>query len=37
VLIDTDGKVIEARSGKVHSPEIWATRLEKLVAAHLSR
>jgi len=37
VLIDTDGKVIEARSGKVHSPEIWATRLKKLVAAHLSR
>ena len=36
VLIDTDGKVIEARCGKVHSPEIWATRLEKLVAVHLS-
>ena len=35
VLIDTDGKVIEARTGKVYSPEAWAARLEKLVAAHL--
>ena len=35
VLIDTDGEVIEARCGKVHSPEIWTTRLEKFVAAHL--
>ena len=35
VLIDTDGKIIEARCGKVHSPAIWATRLEKLVAVHL--
>ena len=37
VLIDTDGKVVEARSGKVYSPEAWGVRLEKLVAAHLSR
>ena len=37
VLIDTDGKVVEARCGKVHSTEIWRTRLEQLVAAHLSR
>ncbi|MDE0637045.1 MAG: TlpA disulfide reductase family protein [Candidatus Poribacteria bacterium] len=35
VLIDIDGKIIEARSGKVHSPEAWAARLEELVAAHL--
>ena len=35
VLIDTDGKVIEARYGKVHSPESWAARLEELVATHL--
>ena len=37
VLIDTDGKVIKARCGKVHSTETWRTRLEQLVAAHLSR
>ena len=37
VLIDTYGKVVEARSGKVHSPEIWSRRLEQLVAAHLPR
>ena len=37
VLIDTDGKVIEARSGKVYSTEAWAKRLEQLVAAHLPR
>ena len=37
VLIDTDGKVIEARCGKVHSIETWGARLEKLVATHLSR
>lgn len=37
VLIDTDGKVIEARCGKVYSTEAWGARLEKLVAAHLSR
>ena len=36
VLIDTDGKVVEARCGKVHSIETWRTRLEQLVAAHLS-
>jgi peroxiredoxin/tetratricopeptide (TPR) repeat protein len=35
VLIDTDGKVIDARYGKVHSPEAWATKIEKLVATHL--
>lgn len=35
VLIDTDGKVIEARYGKVHSPEAWGAKLEKLVGAHL--
>ena len=35
VLIDTDGKVIEARTGKVYSSEAWSARLEKLVAAHL--
>lgn len=37
VLIDTDGKVVEARCGKVYSTEVWGARLEKLVAAHLSR
>ena len=37
VLIDTDGKVIEARCGKVYSTEAWAERLEQLVAAHLPR
>lgn len=36
VLIDTDGKVIEARCGKVYSTEAWGARLEKLVAARLS-
>ena len=35
VLIDTDGKVIEARHGQVHSPEAWGAKLEKLVGAHL--
>ncbi len=35
ILIDTDGKVIDARSEKIHSPEAWAVRLEKLVVAHL--
>ena len=35
ILIDTKGKVIDARSGKVHSPEIWAERLEKLMITHL--
>ena len=37
VLIDTDGKVIEARSGKVYSTEAWGARLEQLVVAHLPR
>lgn len=37
VLIDTDGKVVEARCGKVYSPEAWGARLEQLVAAHLPR
>ena len=35
VLIDTDGKVIEARTGKMYSPEAWTAKLEKLVATHL--
>lgn len=35
VLIDKEGKVIHSRYGKVHSPETWAARLEKLVATHL--
>ena len=35
VLIDTDGKVIEARSGKVYSTEAWGARLEQLVASYL--
>lgn len=35
VLIDTDGKVIEARTGKMYSPDAWTAKLEKLVAAHL--
>ena len=35
LLIDTDGKVIQARSGKVHSPEAWTAKLEELVATHL--
>ncbi|RKU09239.1 hypothetical protein C6501_15520 [Candidatus Poribacteria bacterium] len=35
ILIDNNGRVIEARSGKVHSPEAWAARLEELVATHL--
>ena len=29
------GKVIQARYGKVHSPEAWAAKLEELVATHL--
>lgn len=35
ILIDTHGKVISARTGKVHSPEAWATRLEKLITDNL--
>ena len=35
ILIDTNGRVINARSGKVHSPETWATRLEKLITDNL--
>ena len=35
ILIDADGKVLDARAEKVHSVEVWAARLEKLVAAHL--
>ena len=35
ILIDTSGKVIDARYGKVHSTEAWATRLEKLIAENL--
>jgi len=35
VLIDTDGKVIEARSGKVYSTEAWGARLEQLVGAYI--
>ena len=35
ILIDTDGKVIDARAGKVHSPDAWATRLEKLITNNL--
>ena len=35
ILIDSDGKVIDARAGRVHSTEAWVARLEKLVAAHL--
>ena len=35
VLIDKDGKVIESRYGKIHSSEVWAAKLEKLVATHL--
>ncbi|MDE0087968.1 MAG: redoxin domain-containing protein [Candidatus Poribacteria bacterium] len=35
VLIDKDSKVIHSRYGQVHSPEVWTTNLEKLVAAHL--
>ncbi len=35
ILIDTEGKVIEARSGKVHSPEVWTARLEKLITQNL--
>ena len=35
ILIDTNGEMIEAGNGKVHAPEVWAERLEKLVAAHL--
>ena len=37
VLIDTDGNVIEARCGRVHSPEVWGARLESIVDTHLSR
>ncbi|MCG9129489.1 TlpA family protein disulfide reductase [Candidatus Poribacteria bacterium] len=35
ILIDKDGEVIHARSGKVHSPESWAAQLDKLVVMHL--
>ena len=35
ILIDTNGKVIDARTGKVHSTETWATRLEKLITDNL--
>ncbi len=35
ILIDTEGKIIETRSGQVHSPEVWIARLEKLIATHL--
>ncbi len=35
ILIDRTGKVIEARSGKVHSPEAWAASLEKLITDNL--
>ena len=35
VLFDKDGKIIHARSGKVHSPETWAAQLDNLVAKHL--
>ena len=35
ILIDTYGKVIDARSGKVHSPEAWTAKLEKLIAERL--
>lgn len=35
VMIDKAGRVIEARCGRVYSPEIWASRLEKLVEVHL--
>ena len=36
VLIDADGKVVEARCGKVHSTEIWSTRLATIVNSLLS-
>ena len=35
ILIDTNGRVIDARNGKVHSPEAWATRMEKLITDNL--
>lgn len=35
IIIDKDGMVIHARSGKVHSPESWADQLDHLVAKHL--
>lgn len=35
ILIDANGKVIDARAGKVHSPDAWATRLEKLITDNL--
>ncbi len=37
VLFDKDGKIIHARSGKVHSPESWAAQLDNLVATHLMK
>ena len=37
ILIDKNGKVIHARSGKVHSPESWAAQLDDLVATHLMK
>ena len=36
VLIDTNRRVVEARSGRVHSPEVWSVRLESIVDALLS-
>ena len=35
ILIDSVGKVVDARYGKVHSTEAWATRLEKLIIDNL--
>ena len=35
ILIDSVGKVVDARYGKVHSTEAWATRLEKLITDNL--
>ena len=37
ILIDTNGKVIDAHTGKVHSPESWAAQLDNLVATHLMK
>ncbi len=35
ILIDADGKVIDARYEKVHSLEAWAVRIDELVSAHI--
>ncbi len=35
ILIDTDGKVIHARSDKIHSSQAWAVRLENLIVTNL--